>query len=504
MSPLIPTTNVQDPTSAPSKPLGQSIIAIVARNSALVLAAQMVIKLIAFVFNVYIVRRLGAVHFGQYAGVMAYVTVFGIFTDLGMSSYSLREMTEDRHCTSWLLPNIIICRTLLSLLVTCIAPLSAYWLGKEPDIVLGILVASGGLILWAVRGPLDSALAAQERFDYIAVFSVVHQLVFWGLGVLFLASGMGFIGLILASLVGVAVTASLSAWSLVGKLGVRRFTFSIWRWPKIWRAALPFGVSSMAGAFLRRFDTLLMSIVLTDAAVGWYNAPYSLIATILLLAQSIATVLYPSMVRGYQIANASLRGIVQRSIRYLLLISLPIAVGGTILADRLVLLLYTDEFASSIPVLRVMLWALPCLFLLELLGRVANVLHLERPASKINVVNAIVTVVLNLILVPTMGVLGGALALVLGRAIRLLQFWLLIGNEQLVGRQWRPILRVVLSAGLMGAVVFLVRELPLAFCIGTGAVGYVALLLALQGVDIQELLLLGRTLVRREGLDGAV
>jgi len=491
-------------SSAQVGSLDLSVIAVVARNSAFVLGAQVAIKIMAFLFNVYVVRRLGAVHFGQYSAVIAYVTIFGIFTDLGMAPYSVREMAEDHRRTSWLLPNVIAIRLLLSLVVIGIAPLSAYWLGEGREMVLGVLIASAGQLLYALQGPLDSALTARERLDYIAAFSIINQIVFWGLGVLFLVGGMGFIGLILASLVGVGVTTVLSGWVLLNRLGVRRFALSARRWVGILRAALPFGISSLAGVLLRRFDTVLMSVLLTDAAVGWYNAPYSLITMMLLLAQSIAIALYPSMVRGYQTDSGSLRSVVGRSIRYLLLIALPVVVGGTILADRLILLLYTEEFAPSIPVLRITLWALPSLFLLELLGRVANTLHLERPAAKINVLNAAITVVLNLILVPAVGVVGAALALVVGRAIRLLQFWLLVGNERLVGRQWQPLLRIVLAAGLMGGALFLLRDLPLLSCIGIGAGLYAVLALGLRAVNIQELRQLGQALVRRGSLGEAV
>jgi hypothetical protein len=60
----------------------RSPMAIIARNSAFV-------KVLGFLFNVYVVRRLGDVHFGQYSAVMAYVAMFAIFTDWGMSPYAL-------------------------------------------------------------------------------------------------------------------------------------------------------------------------------------------------------------------------------------------------------------------------------------------------------------------------------------------------------------------------------------------------------------------------------
>ncbi len=489
----------QGTVSTPRSPM-----AIVARNSAFVLGVQVVIKILAFLFNVYVVRRLGAVHFGQYSAVMAYVAIFAIFTDWGMSPYAVREMAEDRTQTAWLLPNIVAIRGVLSLMITIVAPLSALWLGRENTMVLGILIASAGLILYAFQGPLGSALAARERLDYTSVFGLVSQLIFWGLGVLLLISGMGFIGLIVSSLAGVAVAALLSGWALF-RMGVGRLVLSVRRWPQLLLAALPFGVSGISGVFMQRFDTVLMSFVLTDAAVGWYNVPWTLINMVLLIAQSIAIAMYPSMVRSYAEDPESLPQVVWRSIKYLLIVCLPIVVGGTVLADRIIVTLYEETFVNSIPVLQVVLWALPSLFLLELLGRVSSTLHLERPGARISVINAVVTVVLNLILVPTLGILGAALALVGGRTILLVRMWKLIGNDRLVGQRWSSLLRVMSAGAAMGAIVFFLRQVPtlgavdsklgLLALIGSGAVAYLVALLASGGIERREMVFL-RNIVR--------
>jgi len=472
------------------------MMATVARNSTFVLGVQVVLKILAFLFNVYIVRRLGDVHFGQYSAVMAYVAIFAIFTDWGMSPYAVREMARDHSRTGWLLPNIVAMRAMFSLIIMVIAPLSALWAGKESDMVWGILIASGGLILYAFQGPLDSALTARERLDYTSTFTLIGQLIFWSLGMLLLINGMGFIGLIIASMTGVTVVSLLSGWALL-KLGVGQIVLSVRRWPQLFLDALPFGISGISYVFMQRFDTVLMSFVLTDAAVGWYNVPWTLINMILLIAQSIAIAMYPSMVRNYAEDPESLPQVVWQSIKYLLIVCLPIAVGGTILADRIIITLYEEAFANSIPVLQVILWALPSLFLLELLGRVANTLNLERPAARVNVINAGLTVILNLILVPTMGILGAALALLGGRTIRLVQYWRLIGNERLVSQRWGSLLRVALAAAAMGAAVFFLRQLPafgavdskvgLLTLIGSGAVVYGVALLALGGIERREM-----------------
>jgi O-antigen/teichoic acid export membrane protein len=378
--------------------------------------------------------------------------------------------------------------------------------------VLGILIASAGLILYAFQGPLGMALTARERLDYISTFTLVNQLVFWGLGVLLLIRGMGFIGLLIASLAGVAAVALLSGWAL-SKMGVGRLVLSVHRWPRLFLAALPFGVSGISNVFVQRFDTVLMSFVLTDAAVGWYNVPWTLINMVLLIAQSIAVAIYPSMVRSYAGDPESLPQVVWQAIKYLTIVCLPIVVGGNVLADRIVIALYGEAFVNSIPVLRVVLWALPSLFLLELLGRVSSTLHLERPGARISVTNAVVTVVLNLILVPTLGILGAALALLGGRTIRLVQMWKLIGNDRLVGQRWGLLLRVVSAAGAMGALVLFLRQVPsfgiadskagLLALIGFGAVAYVVALLVSGGIERREMAFLRNMLQERLVRGGA-
>lgn len=479
-------------TDSMTQPATASLMRVVARNSAFALGSEVLLKIAAFAFNVYVVRRLGAVHFGQYATVMAYIAVFSIFTDLGLAPYSVREMAEDRSQTAPLLLNIIAIRSVLSLVIICLAPLSALWLGKEQALVAGILVASAGQLVWAFQGPLASALIARERLDYDATFAVVERIIFWVLGTVSLISGVGFIGLIVASLVGVAVRALLSGWALIHRLKVGNPSLEVRNWPGLLRGALPFGISGIAFVLRGRFDTLLLSFTLTDEAVGWYNVPVTLIGMLLLLASSVGQSMYPSMVRAYKTDPKTLRPLVRRAIKYLLVISLPIAVGGIILADPIVVTLYTEEFLNSSPILQIMLCALPSLFLLELLGRLSNTVHLERELARITVINAVITIALNLLLVYTLGTLGAALALLVGRTINLIQNWSLIGHERLVGHDWSDLLRVPLAAGLMGLGVFLLREFHLALSIGGGAFLYGAFLVGLGAVERDEMVQLAR------------
>lgn len=461
------------------------------------MAAQVMMKALGFLFNVYVVRRLGDEHFGRYAAVMAFVSIFAIFSDLGMAPYMLREIAADRKNVRWLLPNVVALRLLLSIGVVAASTLVANLLGKGPEMVLGIFIGACSLFMYAFQGPLDSTLVAWERLDYSATFSFASQLVFWGLGTAFLIIGWGFVGLLVASLVSVASLALLEGRIVLREVGWNELTLVPHRWGELIKASLPFGISGLSFSLQSQFDTAYMSIMLTDAAVGWYNVPLQLVQMSMLLAQSVCSSMFPSLARAYSEDRISIYGIVQRTLKYLLMLSLPIAVGGAILADRLIPFLYTEEFVNSIVLMRILIWTVPILFLSELLGVVNLATHRERTVAKINVFNAFISVVLNLIAVPVAGAVGAALARVGSRGIRLGQYWRLLGSRLLVGEHWKDLLRVALAAGVMGAGLILLRNLNLFISIGAGASLYVLFLFLFRAVDREEVRRLLDLLARR-------
>lgn len=479
-------------TETPKKP----VIRVVARNTAFMLSGQILIKIFALIFNVYVVRRLGDAHFGRYSAALAYVAIFAMLTDLGTSSLSVREMARKEENISWMVPDIMSLRAVLSIIVIVVITLSAWLLGKTPDMVLGIFIASCGLVLYAFQGPLDAVMIARERLDFSSVIRLLNQIVFMALGTILLIVGAGYIGLLLASLVGVLVMGTVLAYVAKQVLKLRFERPDPHRWWPLLRDSFPFGITGATSELARRFDTVFMSFVLTDAAVGWYNVPYSLILMMLLLAQSLALSIYPSLVKEYDSGRGSIQNTVQRALRYLLLLSLPMAIGGTLLADKIILLLYGQEFEPAIPVMRILVWILPGLFLAEILGRTTSTMHLEKKVARLAIIIALISIALNVTFIPSFGVMGAAVAVITVRAIGIALSSIIIGPALLFKGNIKPLLRVAGAGGLMGGVIWLLRDAPfllalddklaLLVLVGTGATVYGVAVILLGAVSHGE------------------
>ncbi|MEN4098366.1 MAG: oligosaccharide flippase family protein, partial [Anaerolineaceae bacterium] len=101
-----------------------SVARIIFANTGFITVGTIALKLINFAFGVFVVRTLGDMRFGQYSIVLAFVGIFSIFAELGISQYVMREMARDRGKIRTYFWNLVALRVLLALVGITIIPLA--------------------------------------------------------------------------------------------------------------------------------------------------------------------------------------------------------------------------------------------------------------------------------------------------------------------------------------------------------------------------------------------
>jgi len=471
---------------------------VVAKNSIFSLIGRFSVKALSLLFSLFVVRRLGGKAYGQYTTVLAYVNIFAIVSDLGLAAYGLREIAKDKEKTSSIFSNTVALRLILSFLAVAMATGSAVLSGRSPELVLGIFVYSCGLFLYAVQGPLDMLLMAKERLDYLAVFSVVNQLVFVSLGTIVLLKGYGVIGLVAASLSGVLAMASRSFVVIRRRLGGIRWQVDLSAWLGLVKAALPFGMIGLALGLSYKIDTVLLQYFQGDAITGWYNAAYNLIFMLVTISHSVNVSLYPSMVCQRATDPGKMARIYGRALKYMFVLPLPIAVGTTVLSDKIVLLLYSEEFSAAILPLRILIWVLPLMFLSELLGNIVVVNDQEHKVARSIGVSTAVNVVLNFLFIPRFGLRAASVITVLTEAILVAQYLWMLRQELASVDRVSAFLKPALVAAFMGTVIWILRGWHVVLVVVIAAVVYSVGIVLLGVVGGQEISFLRSVLDRRK------
>jgi O-antigen/teichoic acid export membrane protein len=470
----------------------QQFSRVVARNSAFGMAAQLVIKVLSFGFSILIVRNLGAEDYGQYAAVLAFGALFVFIADLGLSPYAVRQVARWRDApdglerANALSGNLLMLRFLLALLAATLLIATA-WLTDRPPIMIGaIALGTLGLIMYSVHGTSDAMLAGFERLDLSAGAKVLYQIVFVLVGALVLLLGAGYYGLIGANLLGIALMTA-ACWRGARWLGLRPGRANPAGWPALLRASMPFGVIGFTLGLSYKFDSVLLNIFRGDTETGYYNAAYNLVFATAVLSNVMNTALYPSLTRQAATGPEALPAIYARTLRYLMLLALPIAIGGAALADQIVPFLFKATYLPAVPALQIVICVVPLMYCSEFLGYIVLIRGKERSAARAIVTSTSVNVILNLILVPIFGFVGAAIMTVVTEAILVGQYiWML--RAEMRQLDWGNIVLRPLLAGLvMGGTVLALRFLPLLLNIALGALIYAALLVLLGVVGRDEL-----------------
>lgn len=459
------------------------------------MAAHVTIKVLSFAFSVLVIRRLGAETYGQYAAVLAFGAVFVFFSDLGLSAYTVRQVARlrdqgDGHIeVERLFGNVLALRFVLSVLTAGMIIGSAWLTGRPTEMIIGVALGTIGLIMYSLQGAAESVLVGYERLDITAGAHVSYQLTFVLLGSLALLLASGYYGLIFANLSGILLMTYI-CWRGVRRLGVRPSvpTLSSW-WPLV-HASIPFGIIGFTLGLSYKFDSVLLNIYAGDEQTGYYNSAYNLIFSVLVISNVVNTALYPSLSRQSVAQPDTLPKIQERMMRYLLLVALPIAVGGWILAPTIVEFLYGADYAAAALPLSILIWVVPLMFVTEFLGYVIVVNGFERRVALAITVSTSVNVALNFILIPIYGLLAAAILTLLTEAVLLLQYaWILRAKLRVM--DWNlALLRPMVAALAMGFVVFWFRDLYLPLDIALGAVTYFSALVALRVLGKPEFNLL--------------
>ncbi len=438
-------------------------------------------KALNFLFGVYVVRQLGGEHYGQYTIVLAFVGLFQIFSELGISQFVMRELSRDRSKTQKYFGNLIALRLLLALGGMIGIPVVAIIYGYSQQLALGVFIYASSFLLSAFEAPLRAVLTANERLDYVAASTTVGQLCFVILGAIFLYSELGFIWLIVASLISLLPQIGLALWAIrrynfiTGMLKVNPRT-----WSHLIRGGIPFGIITLTLVIASSIDTIMLSKSQPEHVVGWYNVAYKLIISIAFLTQGFKDAIVPSLSRTYVEDKETVQRWYYHSTKFILVFSIPVVIGGMLTAYPLIGFLYTDEFLPSAVALQILVWDIPFLMFAGFCGRMTTIVGFERAAARIYTINAIANVLLNLYAIPRYGLIGAAFVSVITDIVSALQFHFLLKQELNLQNVGNVIVRVAVASLGMGMIIWFARDLHVLILLALGVISYLGLAFALQ------------------------
>ncbi|MDM7919566.1 MAG: flippase, partial [Methanosarcina sp.] len=179
------------------------------------------------------------------------------------------------------------------------------------------------------------------------------------------------------------------------------------------KEAIPIAIASVFTVVYFKIDVLMLSFLRGDAEVGFYSAAYRLTDALVFLPSAFTTSMFPLMSRYFKDSFDSFSFAYTRTFKYLFSAGLLIAVLGTFASEKIILIFYGPEYQKSVIALQILIWATAITFISVLVSSTCVSSGNQQIISKTAILAAFLNVMLNLILIPSNGYAGAAVATVL-------------------------------------------------------------------------------------------
>lgn len=250
------------------------------------------------------------------------------------------------------------------------------------------------------------------------------------------------------------------------------------------RIAWPLILSGVFYILDNRLEILVLSLMMSESNIAIYNSAATIVSTFLILPQAYQMAVFPAMSRLHATSQASLHELYTYSLKYMLLLGLPLAILMTFAAD-FVVQLFGREFGEAALVLQIMAWVLPLLFINVPTARLLVAIDQQSIVARTLMIRLLVATVLNLSLAPTYGYIGSAAAY-LAATVAMVWLNLMMVHRTIKQLHAREIFGRQLLAGIGMAVIALALHPIRPWSVLLGGGGYLGILYLSGGFSPQE------------------
>ncbi|UOR03669.1 lipopolysaccharide biosynthesis protein [Hymenobacter aerilatus] len=325
-----------------------------------------------------------------------------------------------------------------------LAPLSVFFLKNEAVVPI-VRMQALGFVLVGIGTTAASLLRREMRFDSIAKIDVLAYILgYGGVGITMAWAGMGVWSLILASLAQ-QLFATLMSYALV------RHSIQLIFSREPYAKLLGYGSKVSVISFLEfvngNLDTLLIGRLLGSTLLGIYNRAYMLLyLPMYFLTNSLARVAFPAFSK-IQEDVPRVRALYLKSSTLVATVILPMCAGVAVAAPEMVQVLLGPKWMDSVPILRMLCFAIPLSMTTMFAGIVADARANLRQKVILNLEFMVLLTSLFWLL-RDYGLLGIAAAIGTGEVVRTFLYMRITHND--IGIRYRQLLAMYLP-GLLNA-----------------------------------------------------
>jgi|GEM_PF-3136839 len=461
-----------------------------------ILISRLIFVLSGYVVHIFMARLLGPVSYGVFGICIAIITVCHVFLGSGVRQVVAKSAAKYNRSAKYFIKKGLVIQLAISLLLGFVLAILAKRISSlfhdtnlEKPLYLSSLIIVTQSMVYAYMGGLSGLKRFGSENALMSAYSIIKACG----AVLFVYLGLSVIGCLLGYLLASAV-ALLLAVILTRNVSNEKSTDI--RLSDMLKNSIPVIIVFSSISFIMNIDLLAVRYFIVNAKfTGYYTSAAAISRLAYFFLFAFGVVLLPFVSSSFHENDlVQTRKYVKNAIRYSMLLLLPIILLFFIYSKDVVLFIYGSHYYTGGAILRILIWGLLFLGLLSIFVHIMIGIEQEKVMVRYALIGVLLSIVANVVLVPMMGAVGGAVATMLSSGIVVFLSYCYIARNIQLTINLKGVYKIIISLAIVFFISYFLNKTNMRLVLKgiTLCVAYFLVLLFLREIRGEDV-----TVVRR-------
>lgn len=454
------------------------------KNMSWLLISQIIASVCGFIWTILMARYLGVNDYGILGFAMSLTAILTFTTDLGISTHIVRHIATDYDSAPKYLGNAFPLKSIFSILTFSLTLILVIIMKCDEITITVTLLFTIEMIIKSFIGLLNGSFQAFEEGKYQGIGNTILNTLLLIFILITIYTDLGLLGISFSYIIANVIGLGYEYYVLNKHITKPKFEFDKEFCKKITLYSIPFAITGLLYTVYYSIDVVMLTNMVGNYATGIYNATYKLISVLTLFYTVYTAVIFPVMSRFFEDDESMLIVSFEKSIKYLMMVIIPLAIATVFYSTDLIHLIYGHEYDAASSVLSILIWTVCLLFISGACNTLLNASHKEVTVTKIYAIAAVFNIVLNFFMIPHFSYNGAAITTVLSDILIVtIQAYVIYRLGHRPNKKlYSDIIKIIVGSGILGIALYFLN-INMWLAIPVGIIIYLAAIYLLRFFD---------------------
>jgi O-antigen/teichoic acid export membrane protein len=385
----------------------------IAKNSIYELSVFFARAITLFIVPIIIARMGSSKSLGEYATIIALVSLFVFISEYGISTYLIREIArlkENIHKISKYINFSIGLTILLSAVALLLLIITGFILGYPPTIIYALLLAGLGLMFESLTSVILAAFRGVQEMKWSSITIFVMEVSFLLFVLLTLFFDTQIISIMTGYLLSRIIALIIGIRTYQKRFSKLHILINPHEWKNLLKQSSQFAIFDVVTKIHASLGLIALSVFSGNFIVALYEIALATTFRLNILARAVTLAIYPFLSAEFSKGGHSNNYYSGRLSQFMLILGVLTSIIIFFFSDKLIILLYGQNYSDAIIAIRWLSIIIPIRFICNSLVLTLSTSDRQTQCSHASIIAAVFSVIFNIILIPVMGLMGAVYA----------------------------------------------------------------------------------------------